>query len=227
MKIYTEINYKWLDNQLVETSSESFEYKGELTLCGPGGGGGGTLEQITTDPAGAITEGITSGTAAVTEEAGRTGETVTNVTSEVTDPIQENVTAGANIVSENLAAGSDMATTEFQSGLESAATTTTTNLQPVMAEGARFGETLDTNMAPIKAELDRWGDATLTNINSVMNWVAEKGQELTNFIHNPQQTPTVALDKKGAFKGSTVKKSKADLGVNKAKKRARKSLRIY
>ena len=41
MKIYTEINYKWLDSQLVKTSSKSFEYEGDLTLCGGGGGGGG------------------------------------------------------------------------------------------------------------------------------------------------------------------------------------------
>ncbi len=41
MKIYTKINYKWLDGQLVKTSSKSFEYEGDLTLCGGGGGGGG------------------------------------------------------------------------------------------------------------------------------------------------------------------------------------------
>ena len=41
MKIYTKIIYKWIDGQLVETSSESFEYEGNLTLCGGGGGGGG------------------------------------------------------------------------------------------------------------------------------------------------------------------------------------------
>ena len=47
MKIYTEINYKWLDGGLVETDSKSFEYEGDLTLCGPGGGGG-TLAEVAT-----------------------------------------------------------------------------------------------------------------------------------------------------------------------------------
>ena len=49
MKIYTKIIYEWLDGKLVEQSSESFEYEGELTLCGVGGGGGGgggTAHQI-------------------------------------------------------------------------------------------------------------------------------------------------------------------------------------
>ena len=60
MKIYTEINYEWLDNQLVETSSKSFEYEGNLTLCGVGGGGGGgTLEQIVSDPIGTAQESLT------------------------------------------------------------------------------------------------------------------------------------------------------------------------
>ena len=39
MKIYTEISYKWENDSLVEISSESFEYSGEVVLCGGGGGG--------------------------------------------------------------------------------------------------------------------------------------------------------------------------------------------
>ena len=39
MKIYTEINYKWENDSLVEISSESFEYSGKIELCGGGGGG--------------------------------------------------------------------------------------------------------------------------------------------------------------------------------------------
>ena len=41
MKIYTEVNYTWVDDRLVETSSKSFDYTGNLDLCGVGGGGGG------------------------------------------------------------------------------------------------------------------------------------------------------------------------------------------
>ena len=39
MKIYTEINYKWLDGQLVKIDDKSFEYEGEVTLCEGDGGG--------------------------------------------------------------------------------------------------------------------------------------------------------------------------------------------
>ena len=36
MRIYTEVNFIWDDKQgkLVETSSESFDYSGEMALCG-------------------------------------------------------------------------------------------------------------------------------------------------------------------------------------------------
>ena len=33
MKIYNEVNYKWEDGKLIETSSDSFEYSGEIALC--------------------------------------------------------------------------------------------------------------------------------------------------------------------------------------------------
>ena len=47
MKIYTEINYKWLDGQLVKTDDKSFEYEGEISFCaGAAGGLGATAENI-------------------------------------------------------------------------------------------------------------------------------------------------------------------------------------
>ena len=39
MKIYTEVNYEWKNDSLVQTSSESFDYSGDIALCGGGGGG--------------------------------------------------------------------------------------------------------------------------------------------------------------------------------------------
>ena len=39
MKIYTEINYEWKDGGLVEVSSKSFDYEGEIAECKGGGGG--------------------------------------------------------------------------------------------------------------------------------------------------------------------------------------------
>ena len=33
MKIYTEVNYIWKDDKLVQTDSKSFDYEGEVELC--------------------------------------------------------------------------------------------------------------------------------------------------------------------------------------------------
>ena len=33
MKVYTEVNYIWKDNKLVQTDSKSFDYEGEVELC--------------------------------------------------------------------------------------------------------------------------------------------------------------------------------------------------
>ena len=59
MKIYTEINYEWLDGQLIEISSESFNYNGPLTLCS--GGTADTVEDIIEDPVGVVQEQIHGG----------------------------------------------------------------------------------------------------------------------------------------------------------------------
>ena len=68
MKIYTEVNYEWKDGELVKTSSKSFEYSGDIALCGGGGGGKKSWGQrlhsglddtldIARDPAGTIEGG--------------------------------------------------------------------------------------------------------------------------------------------------------------------------
>ena len=33
MKVYTEVNYIWKDDKLVQTDSKSFDYEGEVSLC--------------------------------------------------------------------------------------------------------------------------------------------------------------------------------------------------
>ena len=53
MKVYTEVNYEWKNDSLVQTSSESFDYSGDIALCGGGGGGGGVtkvLNKVIKDP---------------------------------------------------------------------------------------------------------------------------------------------------------------------------------
>ena len=49
MKVYTEVVYKWDDakNELVEESSKSFDYEGEVTQCGFGGSFGAAISNIT------------------------------------------------------------------------------------------------------------------------------------------------------------------------------------
>ena len=37
MKVYTEVNYEFKNGVLVEQSSKSYEYTGEVSLCGGGG----------------------------------------------------------------------------------------------------------------------------------------------------------------------------------------------
>ena len=78
MKIYTEINYKWLDGQLVKTDDKSFEYEGEVTLCEGDGGG------VVTD----IIKKVSSTASDVGEAV---VEPVADVVQEVVAPVAETV----------------------------------------------------------------------------------------------------------------------------------------
>jgi len=228
MKIYTEVNYQWIDGKLVETSSKSFEYTGNLTLCGGGGGGGakgggggggggGLL--------GGVADAVTDTTSAVTTEAGNIGSTIAEGASTVTDPITSNVTEAANIAGDNIATGTEALTTGVSEGVSEIATTTATNLQPVMAEASRAGAALDSSMQVVGDEVGRWTDAAQTNIDSGIGFIGEKANELSTFIHG-SKPPTDDPLKKGAVSGSKKGKGKSELAVNKGKQRARKSLRI-
>lgn len=70
MKVYTEVNYIWKDNKLVQTDSKSFDYEGEVESCHwYHSHGGGTLNKVTkkvvdTYKGSDIDKGIKSGTAA-------------------------------------------------------------------------------------------------------------------------------------------------------------------
>ena len=210
MKIYTEINYEWLDDQLVETSSKSFEYEGEVIECGSFGGqdvGGGdpiakvseTVSDVVTDPVGTAKAGLDTAITTVAESTTPIQEGATNVLTQTGDVLTEGLATGT----ESLAMNQGIATTLTD-----------------------LGENINTNMQPIVEEGTRWVDAGGQIIESGLGFIGEKAQEVTNFIHNPQQTAAVTLDKKGAFKGKKTKKDKKDLSVNKAKQRARQSLRI-
>jgi hypothetical protein len=100
MKIYTEVNYKWLDGQLVKTDSKSFEYDGEVTLCGPGGGGGGgTLGDLAT------------GATKIADDTGLTTlvETGANLGDTAVANIEDGVGALTEVVTDTLSGGADAA----------------------------------------------------------------------------------------------------------------------
>lgn len=65
MKVYTEVNYEWKNDSLVQTSSESFDYSGDIALCGGGGGGGGVTKVINKALGGAagLTDDVIQGAA--------------------------------------------------------------------------------------------------------------------------------------------------------------------
>jgi len=58
MKIYTEVNYEWKDGELVKTSSESFEYSGDIALCGGGGGGAKKLTNVVNKAVTGVSGGV-------------------------------------------------------------------------------------------------------------------------------------------------------------------------
>ena len=208
MKIYTEINYEWLDDQLVETSSKCFEYEGEVIECGSFGGGGGggdpiakvseTVSDVVTDPVGTAKAGLDTAITTVAESTTPIQEGATNVLTQTGDVLTEGLATGT----ESLAMNQGIATTLTD-----------------------LGENINTNMQPIVEEGLRWTDAGGQIIESGLGFIGEKAQEVTNFIHGSQPPSDDPL-KKGAISGSKKGKGKSELGVNKGKQRARKSLRI-
>ena len=224
MKIYTEINYEWLDNKLVETSSKSFEYEGDLTLCGVGGGGGGggTLGKITsavtdtaastvTDPVGTITPGMENAGAALGDVAGGAG-------------IQDAITTGMETASENLSAGANQGLANLEEGISSGTSALALN-EGVATTMGDLNQNISTNLKPITTSLATGGQMLTDNIAGFGEFVGEKANELTTFIHGSQPPSDDPL-KKGAISGSKKGKGKSELAVNKGKQRARKSLRI-
>ena len=209
MKIYTKIIYEWLDGKLVEQSSESFEYEGELTLCGVGGGGGGgggTLDQVVKKGADFTSDVVTDPVGTTTDVLSDTADTVVGGAGDVVDVGMQNVQTGVEMTTDNLATGVD-----YGKITEGTATTL-----------SDWRGKLQTNLNPVQEELGRWADATTTNLQGVQDFAMEKAEELTDFVHGPRPEAEVKASK-GAIKTGIKGKGKSDLAVNKGKKRARKS----
>ena len=82
MKIYTEITYEWIDGEgLVEISSDSFDYEGEVALCWsfPKVSIPNPITIVTEnldDAGGMVTEGLSTGTEVLSEQTQLGGSTL-------------------------------------------------------------------------------------------------------------------------------------------------------
>ena len=191
MKIYTEIQYEWVDGELKEVSSESFDYEGEVTLCG---GGGWSPPKINPkfNPATALGK--------ITPDMTGLGDVMPNFT-DSTQQALGSVTGGINQGMGQVAGGLGNLGGQFQTGLNTT----------VGQTGNWFGE----KVMPVGMDA----------INIAGGFADQLGRKLTEFIHGPQKQAEVKLSKQ-SMKGGLKGKKASELGANKAKKRARGSLRI-
>jgi len=213
MKIYTEVNYKWLDGQLVQTDSKSFEYEGKLSLCMPGaggGGGGGNLLAVVDDIVKPLTEididPRTSDSGNVLNPA------LTNID---LDPRTSDVNLGGGTLGQNLG----------NIDLDPRTSTLHPLDQPNLEQ---FGTGQGGTLGDITGGMAYYGDKINKEwIQAGLGYLGEKGQEVTDFVHGTTDTPTVTIDPdQSAYSGLTANKKAAQLAANKAKKQARSSLRI-
>jgi len=103
MKIYTEVNYEWKDGELVKTSSESFEYSGDIALCGGGGGGGNpvtkTINKAVKGTSGFVNDAVSGAMNTLKDPAGTVqggpGGTFGDVTDQLYGGTFQNLVEGA------------------------------------------------------------------------------------------------------------------------------------
>jgi hypothetical protein len=210
MKVYTEINYKWLDGQLVKTDSKSFEYEGIVALCGggggggKGGGGGGPLRGIDVSTLNLPTLND------INTQLENTLEDNNDTLAQAESAINTNVDSGGDAVDKGLDVITDE-TDRIQEGIHTTA--------------AGAGDAITTNMKPLVRASDQAGQYSLDRVLAGSNYLDQKLNEVSDFINGPSSPGDVKVNKQ-AIKGSKKKKSASDLAVNKSKTRSRKSLRI-
>jgi len=233
MKIYTKINYKWLDGQLVKTSSKSFEYEGDLTLCGGGGGGGdkgggggggGTLGAITSSVSDTVTDVVTDPVGTTTDII---GDTITTAGASL-EPAAGGV---ENILDQTGAALEEGLSTGVESmGMNDGVATTLGDFGDKLNEGVTsFGDKI------VDDNFETWINEGVDKVHDfgkdVNDIVSDEMGRWQDFAHEKlgaggSSGSTVELDKLSSFKANKLKKIKAELGSNTAKSRARSSLRI-
>lgn len=212
MKVYTEVVYTWDDtkNELVEESSESFDYEGEVTQCGFGGSFGAAVRNVkrTTKKAAKKFTSEASGASAVAARAG---------------------IAKLKLATEKAA---KVAAAKVQTGLTSASN----KLQTAGAVGLKKAESNIGGLADAgKANLHAATDAGKTNLKTGMDtgkgmWDQARGKggkkEDGGQAGGSQQamgSTGSTSEKSGKFgsKGqlSTAKRKRANTGKNKLKVR--------
>ena len=231
MKIYTEINYKWLDGQLVKTSSKSFEYEGDLTLCGGGGGGGdkgggggggGTLGSI-------VSSAADTATSIVEDPVGTVQDSITSVTGE--DPVGSALDQAETVVDQNTDSLNDLESginTSIGDGMDGVQESVEGFIEDNNDSLLDLESGINTNVDKlhdygkavndvVSDELGRWEDTAMnfaTDLGEAMGIGGDSGEN----VDVPDKIKSNAKGLKN--------KAKANLKVNKSKGRARKSLRI-
>ena len=206
MKIYTEINYEWLDNHLVEKSSESFDYEGDLILCGVGNGGGGggadpissaitsaaeTIDDVVTDPVGTTTDIIGDTATTFGESLEPAADFADNVLGQTGDVLNEGITTGTA----KLGTLGQPNTSQFG------------NLQ-----NSSFGDLTD---------------SIGMGMHGINDYMTQKLDEISKFMSGTDSPDEVTVDPdESAYSGTTANKKAGELAANKAKAQARSSLRI-
>ena len=225
MKIYTEINYKWLDDQLVKTDSKSFEYEGEVEECIKIGGSlGAALDNISNQfKGGAKNFGTQTGAA-----ADRAAAAMAEFREKNRRAALKKAKAAAALIESAKDAGQTNLETATDAGKEG------------LHDATDAGKTnLETGASAVKEGLHDATDAGKTNLEYGADAVSAGVQEVVKmFVEEPLEevvdeatglVPGNEGTKIDTFaKGSKGKKDKNNpfLAIKKGKKSARGSTKI-
>jgi len=152
---------------------------------------------------------------------------------EYSGEVTECKTTGAEIVEEYVAPVVDVATNPLEQTADVLGDLGTPNLDlgtpniptPNMEQ---FGTGQGGTMGDIFGGASYYGGKINEEwIGGAFNYIGEKMQELSDFIHGTTDPTTVTVDPdQSAYSGLTANKKSAELAANKAKSQARGSLRI-
>ena len=144
MRIYTEVNYIWKDNKLVQTDSESFEYSGEVDKCHWYHRHGGNEE---------AKKAVTSTTSAVKEAVKKVKKDNPKPNLNVQTPkkiyekTRQAVHNAATVASEFIDRNTDSITNLYPDENDDFTNSNTTNNNPLTEDDDRFGNAFNRRLA--------------------------------------------------------------------------------